>query len=53
MIFGGADCRACSTTGTGPELTVTGRGAFGGIDIVTQSQYAEEQADRPIRGDRR
>jgi hypothetical protein len=52
VVFGGTDCgQACSGTGTRP-VTVDARGGFGGVDVVTQTEYANRDADRDRRGDR-
>jgi hypothetical protein len=46
VIFGGTDCgQACSGAGTRP-VTVDARGGFGGVDVVTQTEYASRDADR-------
>jgi hypothetical protein len=52
VVFGGTDCgQACSGAGTRP-VTVDARGGFGGVDVVTQTEYANRDTDRDRRGDR-
>jgi hypothetical protein len=44
VIFGGTDCdQACSGTGTRP-VTVDARGGFGGVNVVTQTEYANRDS---------
>ena len=46
FLFGGTDCgQACSGAGTRP-VTVDARGGFGGVDVVTQTEYANRDAGR-------
>jgi uncharacterized protein DUF1707 len=46
VVFGGTDCgQACSGAGTRP-VTVDARGGFGGVDVVTQTEYANRDAGR-------
>ncbi|MDN5930197.1 MAG: DUF1707 domain-containing protein [Pseudonocardia sp.] len=45
VIFGGVDCdAACDGTGT-REITVDASGAFGGVDVLTQSEAAVQDRD--------
>jgi Domain of unknown function (DUF1707) len=46
VIFGGTDCgQACSGAGT-RAVTVDARGGFGGVDVLTQTEYTNRAADR-------
>jgi Domain of unknown function (DUF1707) len=51
VVFGGTDCdAACNGTGTRP-VTVSARGAFGGVEVVRQSERAQRDADRDEEDD--
>lgn len=51
VVFGSVDCAAaCTGAGTGPEITVDASGAFGSVDVRTQTEAAA--ADRDDRDDR-
>lgn len=53
VVFGSVDCdAACAGTGTGPEITVDAVGAFGSVDVRTQSEAAAEDRDGDDRDDR-
>ena len=43
MPFGSTICEDECLTGEGPEVHVRSFGAFGSVEILTQSQYAAEQ----------
>jgi len=46
VVFGSVDCdAACSGAGDGPVLDVRAIGAFGSVEIVTQSEFAVEDRD--------
>ena len=46
MVFGSTDCEdACAGT-TGPTVDVRSFGGFGSVEVVTQSEYAEDRSDR-------
>ncbi len=42
VVFGSVDCDDRCPTGTGDEVLVRGTGAFASIEIVTQSQVADD-----------
>ncbi len=45
VVFGSLNCQdACSPDNTGPAITVDGKGAFGSIDILTQTEAAADSA---------
>ena len=46
VVFGSVDCEdACNGTGTGDVIDVRTIGAFGSVEVVTQSERAEEERD--------
>ncbi|MDL5154575.1 DUF1707 SHOCT-like domain-containing protein [Actinomycetospora termitidis] len=50
-IFGSTDCdTACTPRPGAPQVQVTGRGAFGSIDVLTATEAAQDQ-DRRDRDD--
>ncbi|MEO6880141.1 MAG: DUF1707 domain-containing protein [Mycobacteriaceae bacterium] len=43
MVFGSTECQAaCSTTGTGPLITVHATGAFGSVQVITQTEAQQD-----------
>lgn len=43
MVFGSTECQAaCSTTGTGPLITVHATGAFGSVEVLTQTENSQD-----------
>ncbi|MGI8537068.1 MAG: DUF1707 SHOCT-like domain-containing protein [Mycobacteriales bacterium] len=46
MLFGSLNCHAaCEPGHTGPAIVVRGSGAFGSIDVVTESEAAQRSSD--------
>ncbi len=44
MIFGSSECDvACTTTGTGPLITVHATGAFGSVQVLTQTEAQQDK----------
>lgn len=48
LVFGSTDCNtACDSAGkTGPEVTITSRGAFGSVEIQTETEHRQSIADQ-------
>jgi hypothetical protein len=51
MVFGSTDCEDACSTGTGPVVEVRRFGGFGSVEIVTQSEFADEGDERDSEDD--
>ena len=45
MVFGSTDCEDACASATGPTVNVRSFGAFGSVEVVTQSEYAADRSD--------